>query len=367
MPTSVNIVPQSAAPSIGSNPSDRTPIGAPQVRPIPPRTEFDPDTKMAEVVGEWGPKKELPKKTPTKKEETKNVPPEEDVSEKTSRHQAWKATQEAKKAQTEAAKVAKREKEQGLALEHMRAGNITKAAELLGTTVPELLALTQTAALGIPVETKKLTPAEQREKEIADYMKANDAKQEENQKFRYAVVAQNYIREHIVPLMSDVKKYPLLNQDKANVANIQSGIYEFLNKEYARTGKEVPIADILDTLEANTRSAAKATLEQLKGAGVFNEFFKQEEAAEEEEAVVPAKVTRLSPVDGAEEEIIEPAEEEEPEELANDAPVSDYNTVSRASSVATTNSGKRVKIPFALLSAQDKLKALEEARKNKVV
>jgi hypothetical protein len=345
----LSIVPQAPSAPVGSNPPDRTPIGKPVTRTLPPLKQYNPETKMSEEIpsaldGASKPKKEAKKTDKAAKED------KPEATDKTKRHADWKAAQEAKKAQAAQAKTDKQVKNQALALDFMRQGNFHKAAEALGTTVPELLALTQNAALGLAQEPKKLSPEEQRAKDEADYRASTEQKIKEHEQFKYQVVADNYIRENINPVLSDVEKYPLLNKNKDNLPRLKAGIYDFLNKHYVETGEVLSIGDILDTLEAQTEAAAKQSLEELKGIKKFESYFARQEREEAE-----AQAEQEEEVEEPEEETETPEEEPEEDWETHDAP-----NVSSVTSISTKGGQK---VPFALLSEKDKLKAIAESRK----
>jgi hypothetical protein len=317
-------------------------------------TAYNTETGQVDEVGDFqdnkpGVQKAAPKKakTPSSVEET----------DKASRHEKWKADQAAKKEATDNAKYNSKAKKQALALEHMRAGNFHAAADALGTTVPELLALTQNAALSIPTEQKKLTAEEQRIKDYDDYRASVDKKLAAAEQFKYETVATNWARENISPVMADEEKYPLLNKNKDNVAKLQRGVYEFLNKHYNDTcefdakgnvvkeGEILSVADILDTLEAQTEAATRETLEGLKGVKKFAEYFN--------DAPSPKKMAKQVAAMQQEEADIEQPEEQ-PEEEDNTATFSPKSQ---------TFAGSNQQVPFALLSATDKLKYIANERK----
>jgi hypothetical protein len=366
----ISIAPITHLAPVGSNPKNTvTKVAAePLVRKLPGMTQYNQENGLVEEVGDFQdntpgkPKPAAPKKPKPAAQKPKEG--EGSQEDKTSRHQAWKAAQEAKKEQGAQAKAAQKAKSQALAADYLRQGNVHKASEALGLSVPEFITLTQNAALGIAQEPKKLSPEEQKAKDEADYRASRDTRLQELERRDYFNTAHNYIRENIDPVFT-AEKYPLLTQQKENLANVKMGVYEYLNKHFVDTmkkdesGKIIPnsgevlsVEDILDTLEGQYEDAVKSTLEKAKGIKKFETYFAKQvrEAAEEEQE-------EEEPTEE------EPLPEEEPEEEEEE-----LNAAPNTSSVKPQLFGaSKQKIPFALMSTADKLAELKKQRAKKTI
>jgi hypothetical protein len=347
MSFNVNVVPQAPAPPQGTNtkPTINKTAEQPVVRAIPTIADYNTETGTAESRGEW----KVADKTQKPKEAKKTSPKEEPKETNTNRHEEWKKTQAEKKQAKEETRYAKQVEKQALAKDYLHQGNITKAAEALGLSVPEFIALSQNAALSIPTEKKDLSPEEKRALEDKQYKESVQKELEDHRKYRYETNASNWTRDNIAPVMADTEKYQLLNLNKDNIPKIQRAVYEFLNQHYNETcvygsdgklvkdGEILNVADVLDTLETQTEEMAKQSLGQYKNVKKFSSLFQ----AEQEEKQHKTKV--------------EPVVDEEPQEDLEQQLGSDEEEEDLQPQSMNITSGIRKNVPFALMTIEEKM------------
>lgn len=320
-------------------------------REIPGLYQHNVETGEAEQVLDFAnrPKKEDKKAKPTKdKAETSN-------EEKPNRHQEWKAKQQEKKEAREAAKVEKAVKNQALAMDALKKGNMAEAAKLLNTTVPELFTLFQNASLSIPTKEAELSPEEKKAKDEADYRASIENVKKEFDQYKYETTKYQYIKENIEPVFSNKEKYELLNNAKDPNA-YKSAAYEYMNQHYVETGEILNIEDVLDTMEEQLSETATAAVQQFKNIKKFSQYFNQAEAAEAERAAKsskkkPAPQVELDEEEEEQEEVQLGSEDEEDDDRA-DLPGTNFN-------IAGTAGDK----PFALMTVQEKMAYFKKMKK----
>lgn len=357
----ISLAPVTPMPNEGSNPKPGFSKVAeqPVTRKIPGLTQYNVDTGEVESSGEW--KQAQPQTEKVKTEKSDKTNKEEKT---TSRHQEWKAQQEAKRQATQEAKQAKQIQKQALAKDYLAQGNIVKAAESLGLSVADFLAMTQNAALSMPTKKEELTPEQKKAQEDQQWRESMQKRLEDADRFKYETVASNFIRDNIAPKMADAEKYQFLNQNPDLAPKIQRGIYEYLNQCYAETcvydaqgqliqdGTFPKIEDVLDTLETQYEQAAVDTLEKAKKIKKLSKFFGKQVAQEmvqEEPGSSQEDEAQLGDDSVNEEEQFARSLPLAPEEEEEERPV--RKPVSQARPRSKVNS----RVPFALMSVQDKI------------
>ena len=362
------IVPQGPAPSVGSNPGQRTTQGAEVKVKVPGIAQYNPDTKMPGEARPWNVTSVEKKPAAEKKEaEVKVKPIPTDTEAQKARHEKWKAEQAAKKEAKIKADNARAAEKQALARDYLKEGNITKAADALGVSVTELITLTQNAALQIKTEEKKLTPAEQQAKDFADYKAAKELELQRLSQTQYTLIANNWIDKNIAPVMADTSKYELINLNKDNILKLQMAVYEYLNKLNAE-GKPLPkVEEVLDTIEKEAEEFAKQNLTQYKNVKKFKTLF-----GPDGEEVKPAKKAKKAPEPTEEESMEEELDLATDDQLGADDPEveevkpeeDDEEEVYETKNFNVSKASAK-NVPFALMSPTEKLRFLQEARKPK--
>lgn len=338
---------------VGSNPLSKgmkyaDPADPTVTREVPGLFEYNTETGESDKTLDFADrgKKKADKAKPKEKAEAGS-------EEKPNRHQEWKAKQQEKKEAREAAKTDKAVKNQSLAMDALRKGNMAEAAKLLNTNVSELFTLFQNASLSIPTPSQEveLTAEQKKAKDEADYRASLENKLKDFESYKFETVKLGYIKENIEPVFSNKDKYELLNNSKDPNA-FKSAAYDYMNEHFNETGEVLNVEDVLDTMEETLNQQATEGLEQFKGVKKFSKYFNQAEEAAAEQAAKPSKKKQPPQVQLQEqdEEDQEDVEEDDDDEV--DLPGTNFNVAGAAGSK-----------PFALMNVQEKMAFMAKVRK----
>ena len=217
--------------------------------------------------------------------EAEATPPAAEAAEKT-RHEKWKAAQEAKRTSRAAASVEAAAKRQGLAKELLAKGDLPGAAKALGLPVSELVTLVNQGAMGIKPEAetpKVLTPDEQRAADDASFKAEMKAFRAEQAEYRNAQAMASFLDKEIRPVLADKDAYEMIHA--AGASDIETYAYRYMNQHYYDTSEkdaagkitkpgEILVAkDVLDAIEANLVTQAEATVERNRGLKKLSKHF----------------------------------------------------------------------------------------------
>lgn len=336
---------------VGSNSPKNTKVAEPGSSlgkvSVPGIFKYNPETGGQDKVSDWSKGK---KEESQKEGSEKTVQGSRSDADKVGRHQEWKNKQQEKKEARQAAKTNKAGQQQLLALDALKSGNISQAAQALNTTVADLLALVNNAALSIPTKPVELTPEQKRAKDEADYRASLENRLKDAESYKYEATKYQYIKETIDPVFNAKDqngelKYELLNNVKDPNA-FKHVAYEYMNQHYVDTfnktgqGEVLDIQDVLDTMESQLSEEATSGLERFKNIKKFSKYFN---AAQEEE------------VDSQE----DPEEEMDLQQDEED----DYQAPVRTSGNVYRNSLKNV--PFALQPYSEKRRLINSSTKRK--
>lgn len=194
------------------------------------------------------------------------------------RHEKWKAAQEAKRtarvAQAEAAAKAR----QATASELLRKQDLPGAAKALGIPVSELVTLVNHGAMGIkPEETlaKEQTPQEKFEADQIAFRKEMADFKAEQVAHNNARAMASFIEANLRPVLADKDAYEMIHA--AGATDIETYAYRYMNEHYFETsekgesgkivkpGEILNAKDVLDAIEENLVKNAEATVERNKG------------------------------------------------------------------------------------------------------
>jgi hypothetical protein len=236
------------------------------------------------------------------------VAPATDTPAVQDRRARWEASQKAKREARQQAAIDEAKKNEPLAREALRRGDLAAVAKALNMTVPEYLAYTNQGALGIKPEVdkpKELTPAEQFEADKAKFSKDMADFRAEQAAERNQRAMSSFIEKDIRPVLADKDAYEMIHATGA--ADIETYAYRYMNEHYVKTserdeagnitkpGEILNAKDVLDTIEENLVKAAEATAAALKSRKKLAKHFAApnaeaatEEAAEPEEPAVTA-------------------------------------------------------------------------------
>lgn len=343
---------------------------------IAPLTEYNRETGLRETRADspWG----APSSSPDAQQPSEVATDQDKPAASPDRHAAWKKAQAEQKATREQAKLDRQVKEQALAREHLKKGDLTSAAKALGMTPAEFQAYTQNALLAIPTPDKEQTPEQKRQAEDEKFRADRLAFEKEQREWRYMQTANDFIRANIEPVLKDTDKYEFINEQEK--PKIYSYIYEFMNKHYQETQETLSVNDIADEIENQLFNTYKASVEKgkklKKAASLFAPVVEdqQEDGEQHNPNASIKKGKRLFEIDTPSDPFAEPtlankrgaaldsrfpsrgedyeaeAEELEKQELPRAHPVK-------------TASGKSV--PFALMSAAERHEQMRRERQNK--
>jgi hypothetical protein len=321
-----------------------------RTRVIAPPTTYNPDTGLLEPVkGGWTGKDDAP--------DPKVAKPKADASAKPepTRQEKWKAEQAAAKAEREAKATKKTAESQALARDFLKKGDLPGAAKALGMPAAELRDLLVGGLLTTPTEDKPLTPEQEREARDEKYRKDVEALKKEQLDFKNSVVRASYIKDKIVPAITDAEKFAFLHDE--GLEKSAAYIYDFMNEHYQRTfretgkGEELNAADVAETMEKQLEANYRAGIERLRKIKKMKALFGEVEEpapAEEPDLEQPAPATEE-----------EPAPEEEPlaAEPANAQPPPRRPAPPRQVSLGRAAIGSGV--PFALLTREERLARMD--------
>jgi hypothetical protein len=247
----------------------------PLVRSIPKLTNYNSETGLLDTISTW--------ESRGQEERATEAAPSKDSVEKTvgdDRLDAWRTEQAEKKAEQKERKAEKAAKQQLLAKDFLRKGDLVSAANALGMTPSDLAAYVDNARLQIPNEAEKeLSPSEKKANEEAQFRKEVEDFKREQQAFKYQTIASSYIKENIDPILSDRDKFEYIHN--ADVSQIKNYVYEFMNDHFRATGEELKASDVLETIEEQMFQAHISALEKAKQIKKVAKYFSPEEAKED--------------------------------------------------------------------------------------
>lgn len=261
----------------------------PVTRNIAPLTEYNNETGNLDVSprSPWGVSSEV---------ETVKTEPEvvaETKVSSTERQAQWKADQAAKKQKVQEKRVEKQAKQQVLAKDLLLKGDLVGAASALGMTPSEFATYVDNARLQIPNKVEELTPEQKRVQDDENFRKDRLVFEQEQKNFKYQVIASNYIKDNIDPVLADKDKFEFIH--KYDVGKVKNFVYEYMNKHYVDTGEELKASDVLETIENQMYETHKSSLESLRGMKKVSSFFAPVTRIEDDNTEVP--VSRDSKVE----------------------------------------------------------------------
>jgi hypothetical protein len=367
----------------GNNSSQNSPIKVsekPVVRNIAPLNQYNRETGIREARTDspWG-----NQQADTEPEVMQDAPPvRTDVkTSSTQRQEQWKSEQQAKKEARQEQQVSKQVKQQALAKDLFFKGDLAGAAQALGMSPTDLITYVDNARLQIPNKKEELSPEQIRAKEDTDY-RADRAKFEQDQRdFKFQVIATNYIREHMDPILTDKKAFEFIHKNDVN--KIKNYAYNYMNNHLQETGETLDVKDVLEHIENQFVETFRASIEKLRDVDKMKEYFvprkdkvEQEQVQDEEPSKFNLKVSKVPKVRDVnmrapnfEEPTLESRNEvplnsrfplhddsEDVERMMAEAEEEEQKVLSQTHNAVrrpVNNTGK--KIPFALLSREERL------------
>lgn len=316
-------------------------LGSPQVversRTISPLTQYNPESGLVEAdpASPWGGQAK-----PIEEPKPPETPPADPAA--PSRREAWKAEQDKRSAERAEKQRKAIEEKQPLVRDFLKKGDLAGAAKALGMTAAEFREYAQNVLLTMPTPDKELTPEQKLEKERQEIREEREAIKKRQDQLEYAQTADRYIRDRIRPVLSDKEKYEFISQQEP--AKIEAYIYQFMNEHYAKTREELNPSDVADTIEAELERAFVQSIERHKPLKKVAKLF------------APKPAEEAAPQLSAEVEEPEPAPVERPQ--LRQPPAAKPPPAPRQAVIRSEQNGSRV--PFALLSREERLAALRE-------
>ena len=259
----------------------------PAVRNIAPITEYNSETGLLDVKKGFfaeEPSTEQAKPAETDKQEA--------PAKQTDRHSQWKQEQQAKREAAEAKRVEKAAKNQALAKDYLKKGDLINAAKLLDMTPSDLATYVNNSLLNIPQEEKKLTPEEQRELDLSKFKEERLKFEEEQKNFKYEVIASQYIRDNITPEISNKDKYEFIHQ--GDISKISRYVYEYMNDHYQKTNEVLQAKDIIESIEAQMEKEFVSSFEKAKNVKKLAKYFQPSSNEQETEREIEIPSPRTS-------------------------------------------------------------------------
>ncbi len=298
--------------------------------------------------------------------EAKPAAKEGEADPKTTRREAFKQLEAAKKKEREERKTAKAAEGQKLAKDFLKQGKLVEAAKAMGMSPAEFREYAQNALLTVPTPDAELTPEQKREALDKEYRERLDKVEQGQRALDAATAKYNFTRDQISPVLADKEAFELIHSK--GVANIESYIYDFMNSHYQKTGETLKVQDVAETIEAEFAKAADAELSRLAKVKKLAKHFGQQEAEEmiaAEEAGEPAAEVRERTVSApaARDRFAEPTLENMPEvPTSSRFPAHEARPAGKVAPPKQaairrepTSGNHEPQVPFALLSREERM------------
>lgn len=253
---------------------------APVQRTVPPLTRYNKETGRVDNLPDMGAIQQ-------DEESPKTVPQKEQTVEEQDRFSKWKEEQAVKKAEREAAKLERAQKEQELGASLLKKGDIVGAAKAFGMSPADLIALVSNGAMGIKPEEpepKKLSVEEQLRADLDQLRKEKEESEAERKAWQFNKESSEWIEKNITPEFSNKDKYELLHQ--FDPAKVQRTVYNYMNQHYQETNEVLSVVDILESMENEILADRERALEANKGIKKLSKYFSPVQSKEEVEYVV---------------------------------------------------------------------------------
>lgn len=234
--------------------------------------------------------------------ETSAEPAKPEPAAEKDRRTKWREEQDAKRAKRDTDRTEQLSKRQGLAGVLLKKGDIAGAAKALGLSIPDFVALTNNAAMGVKPESEKpkeLTPAEAFEAERKSFREEMQTFRNEQAAERNTRAMTSFIEDTLRPVLADKDAYELCHA--AGIVDIETAAYQYMNQHYfdtsekdeagniTKAGEILDAKTVLDSFEKTLYDEQVATLERVKGIKKVAKYFAPAGDAGVADEAAPAK------------------------------------------------------------------------------